>query len=169
MSSTIKETAAALAVGIGVGVGQGISTQGARPGVLDAQPQQQEDVAVRVARQATPAVVSIATEGGSGSGVIISRQGTIITNAHVVGNSRTVRVGLQNGQLLQGTVLGRDPSVDVAVVQIPNGTYPTAPLGDSDRLQVGQTAVAIGNPFGLERTVTTGVVSAVNRTIGALG
>ena len=158
-------TAAALAVGVGIGVGQGLTGQGVSPRPLDAQPGQVEDIAVRVARQATPAVVSIATESGSGSGVIINRAGTIITNAHVVGNSRAVRVGLQNGQTLQGTVRGRDPSVDIAVVQIPGGNYPTAPLGDSDRLQVGQTAVAIGNPFGLERTVTTGVVSAVNRTI----
>ena len=160
-------TTAALALGIGIGVGQGMTGEGLRAGLLDAQPQQQEDIAVRVARQATPAVVSIATQGGSGSGVIIDRAGTIITNAHVVGNSRAVRVGLQNGQTVQGVELGRDPSVDVAVVQIPGGNYPTAPLGDSDRLQVGQTAVAIGNPFGLERTVTTGVVSALNRSIDA--
>ena len=173
MSGIIKVTAAALAMGLGIGVGQGLVSRGAPSGLLDAQPQQsiaplpqQEDnIAVRVARQATPAVVSIATEGGSGSGVIINRNGTIITNAHVVGNSRTVRVGLQSGQLVQGTVRGRDPSVDIAVVQIPGSNYPSAPLGDSDRLAVGQTAVAIGNPFGLERTVTTGVVSAINRSI----
>ncbi|HEX8451502.1 MAG TPA: trypsin-like peptidase domain-containing protein [Longimicrobium sp.] len=174
MTGIIKVTAAALAVGVGIGVGQGMVSRGAPSGFLDAQPQQtiaalppqQEDnIAVRVARQATPAVVSIATEGGSGSGVIVNRNGTIITNAHVVGNSRTVRVGLQNGQMLLGTVRGRDPSVDVAVVQIPGSNFPSAPLGDSDRLAVGQTAIAIGNPFGLERTVTTGVVSAINRSI----
>jgi S1-C subfamily serine protease len=172
VSSIVKVTAAALAVGVGIGVGQGVVSRGAPSGLLDAQqqsiaalPPQQEDIAVRVARQATPAVVSIATEGGSGSGVIVNRNGTIITNAHVVGNSRTVRVGLQSGQMLQGTVRGRDPSVDVAVVQIPGSNFPSAPLGDSDRLAVGQMAVAIGNPFGLERTVTTGVVSAINRSI----
>jgi S1-C subfamily serine protease len=165
VSSFIKATAAALAVGVGIGVGQGLAGAGTR--VLDAQgPQVQEDIAVRVARQATPAVVSIGSGAGSGSGVIINRAGTIITNAHVVGNSRTVRVGLQNGQTLQGTVRGRDPSVDIAVVQLPAGSFPSAPLGNSDELQVGQTAVAIGNPLGLERTVTTGVVSAVNRSIG---
>ncbi len=168
MSSLIKVAGAALALGVGIGVGQGLAAGGATVGLLDAQGAQvQEDIAVRVARQATPAVVSIATESGSGSGVIINRTGTMITNAHVVGNSRTVRVGLQNGQLLQGTVRGRDPSVDIAVVVLPGGAYPNAPLGDSDRLQVGQTAVAIGNPFGLERTVTTGVVSAINRSIDA--
>ncbi len=176
MSSIIKVTAAALAVGAGIGVGQGVVSRGTPSGLLDAQqqqqsiaalPPQQEDVAVRVARQATPAVVSIGTGRGSGSGVIVDRNGTIITNAHVVGNSRTVRVGLQSGQLVQGTVRGRDPSVDIAVVQIPGSNYPSAPLGDSDRLAVGQTAVAIGNPFGLERTVTTGVVSAINRSIDA--
>ena len=166
MNSTIKVTAAALAVGVGIGIGQGVTDQGGRRGLLDAQGAAvQEDIAVRVARQATPAVVSIGSDAGSGSGVIVNRNGTIITNAHVVGNSRTVRVGLANGQQLQGTVRGRDPRVDIAVVQLAAGNYPNAPLGDSDRLQVGQTAVAIGNPFGLERTVTTGVVSAVNRTI----
>ena len=169
MSSLSKVAGAALALGVGIGVGQGLTSDGLRPGVLDAQGTQvqEENIAVRVARQATPAVVSIASAAGSGSGVIVNRTGTIITNAHVVGNSRVVRVGLQNGQTVEGTVRGRDPSVDVAVVVLPSGTYPSAPIGDSDRLQVGQTAVAIGNPFGLERTVTTGIVSAINRSIDA--
>ena len=167
MTSVLRLTAGALALGIGIGVGQGITGQATGAALLDAQgPQVQEDVAVRVARQATPAVVSIGSAAGSGSGVIVNRGGTIITNAHVVGNSRTVRVGLQSGQELQGIVRGRDPSVDIAVVQISGGGFPSAPLGNSDQLQVGQTAVAIGNPFGLERTVTTGVISAVNRSIG---
>jgi serine protease Do len=103
-------------------------------------------------------------EGGSGSGVIVQSDGVILTNAHVVGMSRTVRVGLADGRRVEGRVVGRDPSLDVAVVRIDVPNMPVAPIGDSDRLEVGQTAIAIGNPLGLERTVTTGVISAINRS-----
>jgi S1-C subfamily serine protease len=103
-------------------------------------------------------------EGGSGSGVIVHSDGVILTNAHVVGMSRTVRVGLADGRRVEGRVVGRDPSLDVAVVRIDVPNMPVAPIGDSDRLEVGQTAIAIGNPLGLERTVTTGVISAINRS-----
>jgi serine protease Do len=123
---------------------------------------------IRVARDASPAVVSVSRPGGSGSGVIIRRDGVIITNAHVVGSARTVQVALADGRRVAGQVLGGDPSVDVAIVRIPLTDAPVAPVGDSDRLAVGQSAIAIGNPLGLERTVTTGVVSAVNRTIQGL-
>jgi S1-C subfamily serine protease len=120
---------------------------------------------VRIARQVSPAVVSVAQdEGGSGSGVIVRPDGVILTNAHVVGMSRTVRVGLADGRRVQGRVVGRDPALDVAVVRIDAPNTPVAPIGDSDQLEVGQTAIAIGNPLGLERTVTTGVISAVNRS-----
>ncbi|HEX8432024.1 MAG TPA: trypsin-like peptidase domain-containing protein, partial [Longimicrobium sp.] len=112
-----------------------------------------------------PAVVSIATNAGSGSGVFVRRDGVVLTNAHVVGGNSTVTVGLQNGQRLTGRVLGRDRMLDIAVVQIPGNNFPTAPLGDSDRLLVGQQAIAIGNPLGFERTVTTGVISALNRSV----
>ncbi|HYC62353.1 MAG TPA: trypsin-like peptidase domain-containing protein [Thermoanaerobaculia bacterium] len=122
-----------------------------------------EETIVRVAEQVTPAVVGVSRGGGSGSGVIIRADGVIITNAHVVGNARTVEVSLADGRTLTGTVLGRDRSVDVAVVRVNATGLPAAPLGDSDRLRVGQLAIAIGNPLGLERTVTTGIVSAVNR------
>jgi serine protease Do len=124
----------------------------------------EEQNVIRVARQATPSVVSVSRDGGSGSGVVIRRDGIVLTNAHVVGDVRTVKVELADGRTLDGTVLGRDPSVDVAVVRIPVSDAPTAPIGDSDRLQVGQAAIAIGNPLGLERTVTVGVVSAINRS-----
>ena len=123
-----------------------------------------EATVIRVARQATPAVVSVTSPGGSGSGVIIRRDGVILTNAHVVGNNTGVDVGLADGRRVAGRVLGRDPSMDIAVVRIPLTDGAAAPIGDSDRLEVGQMAIAIGNPLGLERTVTTGVVSAVNRS-----
>ena len=122
-----------------------------------------EETIVRVAEQVTPAVVGVSRGGGSGSGVLIRSDGVIITNAHVVGNASRVEVSLADGRTLTGTVLGRDRSVDVAVVRVSATGLPAAPLGDSDRLRVGQLAIAIGNPLGLERTVTTGIISAVNR------
>jgi S1-C subfamily serine protease len=122
-----------------------------------------EAMVIRVARAMTPTVVSVAQAEGSGSGIIVDKSGLVLTNAHVVGNSRTVEVGLADGRTLNGQVLGRDPTIDVAVVRVPAQNLPTAPIGDSDKLEVGQSAIAIGNPLGLERTVTSGVVSAVNR------
>lgn len=95
--------------------------------------------------------------------MIVESDGTIITNAHVVGGARTVEIRTADGRTFAGTVLGRDSQVDIAVVRISARNLPAAPLGDSDRLEVGQVAIAIGNPLGLERTVTRGVVSAVNR------
>jgi len=122
-----------------------------------------EATVIRVARAITPTVVSVVQAQGSGSGVIVDRSGVVLTNAHVVGNSRTVEVGLADGRTLQGQVLGRDPTIDVAVVRVNAQNLPIAPIGDSDKLEVGQSAIAVGNPLGLERTVTAGVVSAVNR------
>lgn len=123
----------------------------------------EESTVIRVAREITPTVVSVSQQEGSGSGIIVSRDGLVLTNAHVVGASRAVDVGLADGRTLRGQVLGRDPSIDVAVVRVSASNLPAAPLGDSDKLEVGQSAIAIGNPLGLERTVTSGVVSAVNR------
>ncbi|HEX2187317.1 MAG TPA: trypsin-like peptidase domain-containing protein [Longimicrobiaceae bacterium] len=179
--------AMALLVGVGIGVGHGLTGGGeerelawarqqapaeaAAPAAGAAQtpvrtPQaSDEQNVIRVARQVSPAVVGIASGEASGSGVIISREGTIVTNAHVVGRASRVEVSLASGERVAGRVLGRDRTVDIAVVQIPaRPDVAVAAVGDSDRLTVGQSAVAIGNPFGLERTVTTGVVSAVNRS-----
>jgi serine protease Do len=134
----------------------------------------EESSVIRVARQASPAVVSVSQGSGSGSGVLIRRDGVLLTNWHVVSDprtrraARTVQVALADGRRVQGEVLGGDPLVDIAVVRIPVTDAPVAPVGDSDRLSVGQSAIAIGNPLGLDRTVTTGVVSAVNRTIQGL-
>jgi serine protease Do len=122
-----------------------------------------EEMIVRVAEQVSPAVVGVSRGGGSGSGVIIRNDGVIVTNAHVVGDAANVEISLADGRTLAGRVLGRDRSVDVAVVRVNARGLPVAALGDSDRLRVGQIAIAIGNPLGLERTVTTGIVSAVNR------
>jgi serine protease Do len=126
----------------------------------------EEQTTIRVVRQVSPAVVTVARDGGLGTGVIIDKSGLILTNAHVVGDARRVQIKLKNAQTLSGTVLGTDRDIDIAVVRVTGGgNLPTAPLGDSDALAVGQKAIAIGNPLGLEQTVTTGVVSAVNRKI----
>ena len=162
---------AALVAGLGIGVGIGaagrelVGTAIAQPrAAAPAALSDDEANVVRIARQVSPAVVSVARPGASGSGVIVRRDGVMVTNAHVVGTARQVQVSLADGRTVVGAVLGRDPTIDIAVVRIPVTNAPVAPIGDSDRLEVGQSAIAIGNPLGLERTVTTGVVSAINRS-----
>lgn len=178
MSTTLRRTIAGAAVfAAGVAVGgsplldrAAVRDAAAQPTASQAPLTSEEQNVIRVARQVTPTVVSIVVpDYGSGSGAIIRRDGMILTNAHVVGTARTVQVGLADGRKLTGTVLGRDAGLDVAVVRIPITNAPVAPLGNSDQLQVGQLAIAVGNPLGLERTVTTGVVSAVNRPGRTLG
>ena len=164
--------ALALLVGVGIGIGQGVAGAALLPWAWAdemAIRDPQEGTVIRVARQVSPAVVTVRQPGGLGSGVIIRQDGVILTNAHVVGNARRVNVSLADGRELQGEVLGRDPTVDIAVVRIAARDLPVAPVGDSDRLEVGQAAIAIGNPLGLERTVTSGVVSAVDRTLRGTG
>jgi putative serine protease PepD len=123
-------------------------------------------------RAASPAVVSIRSGSGSGTGFVIDRSGTIVTNSHVVGsNDRvTARFGADNDSI-QANVLGTDPSSDLAVVGIdpqdlPAGVRPLR-LADSRTVKVGDQAIAIGNPFGLDRTATEGIVSGVGREIQA--
>ncbi|WIG61508.1 MAG: hypothetical protein OJF49_004256 [Ktedonobacterales bacterium] len=109
---------------------------------------------------------------GAGSGVIFAPDGYILTNAHVVDGARRITVTLADGADLEGTVVGVDQETDVAVVRItpPAGkTLPAATLGDSDALQVGQLVVAIGSPAGLQSTVTSGIISALHRTIPSYG
>lgn len=126
-----------------------------------------------VAAKAMPSVVTLEVVGqggaGSGSGVIISESGYAITNAHVVslGNEEPlIRVTLADGRLLPATVVGRDVYSDIAVIQIEGaGDLPVIALGDSDELNVGDEAVAIGAPLRLPGTVTSGIVSAINRSI----
>jgi serine protease Do len=105
---------------------------------------------------------------GLGSGFIIDRDGTIVTNYHVVDDAEKIVVTLSDGRSFDGKVLGKDQKTDIAVIKIsaPHD-LPTAPLGDSDRLEVGEWVMAIGNPFGLDHTVTSGIVSAKGRHIGA--
>jgi serine protease Do len=105
---------------------------------------------------------------GSGSGVIVSEDGYIVTNQHVVEGAEEVVVTLANQQELQAKVVGRDPKTDLAVLKVETqDKLPVATLGDSEALRVGDWVMAIGNPFGLTHTVTTGIVSAKGRVIGA--
>ncbi|MCD2435057.1 trypsin-like peptidase domain-containing protein [Acidaminococcus sp. NSJ-142] len=107
-------------------------------------------------------------EKGSGSGVIYSKDGLIVTNNHVVAGAQEIVVSLSNGKTYTGKVLGTDPTTDLAVVKIQaDEDLPVAEFGDSDTLMVGEPAIAIGNPLGMEfrGTVTAGVISALNRTI----
>lgn len=101
-----------------------------------------------------------------GSGVIVDARGYILTNAHVVEGAAEIEVRLSDDRKFAATVVGRDPKTDLAVVKIDSGAapLPAATLGDSDKLRTGQWAIAIGNPFGLDRTVTVGIISATGRT-----
>src|SRR5499426_3217786 len=102
----------------------------------------------------------------AGSGVIVDARGFILTNAHVVENAADIEVRLSDDRKFPAKVVGRDPKTDLAIVKIDPGSsaLPVAELGDSDKLRIGQWAIAIGNPFGLDRTVTVGIISATGRT-----
>ncbi|MEO1133566.1 MAG: HhoA/HhoB/HtrA family serine endopeptidase [Cyanobacteria bacterium J06639_1] len=106
---------------------------------------------------------------GSGSGFIISADGKIITNAHVVDGATAVTVTLQDGRTFSGTVRGADPVTDIAVIDVEANGLPTVELGDSTAVRPGDWAIAIGNPLGLNNTVTAGIVSAVDRSSSSAG
>jgi len=106
---------------------------------------------------------------GIGSGFVIDSDGLLLTNTHVVNEADTVTVSFQDGRILAGQVLGKDPVTDVAVIQVQAENLPTVTLGDSDTVQQGQWAIAIGNPLGLQETVTVGVISGVERSSAAIG
>ncbi|MCC6347111.1 MAG: DegQ family serine endoprotease [Nitrospirales bacterium] len=98
-----------------------------------------------------------------GSGVIVSKKGYILTNNHVVKDADEIRIRLSDGRELKGKVIGTDQKTDIAVIKIDTDRLPVVKLGDSDRLRVGEQVFAVGNPFGLNQTVTTGIVSATGR------
>ena len=108
-------------------------------------------------------------EQGQGSGVMIDN-GIVLTNAHVVNQSEKLIVGLQDGRKFSGKVLGQDILTDLAVIQLKGkGPWPKAILGNSDDINVGDWAIAVGNPYGLENTVTLGIISNLNRNVSQLG
>ncbi len=108
-------------------------------------------------------------ERGTGSGFIINKEGDIITNAHVVSGADKVTVILKDGRQIEGKVLGSDELTDIAVVQVKADNLPVVSLGSSQSLQPGDWAIAIGNPLGLDNTVTAGIISAIGRNSGQIG
>ncbi|HEX7292676.1 MAG TPA: trypsin-like peptidase domain-containing protein [Conexibacter sp.] len=130
--------------------------------------------AAQVYRQAKGSVASISARSAqgqaTGSGFVVSNQGLIVTNAHVVEGATAVGVEVGGGATLPATVVGRDASTDLALLRVDDAhgaTFRPLPLADSDRLQVGDATFAIGSPFGLADTLTSGVVSALDRSIDA--
>ena len=130
---------------------------------------------VAVVESVGPAVVSIAVGNqpsdhaaepiGAGSGVVIAPDGYILTNDHVVQKAKSLSVSLTDGTSLAATLIGSDPATDLAVIRANAAYLPACTLGSSDRLRVGQLVIAMGNPFGFQSTVSTGVVSALGRAL----
>jgi putative serine protease PepD len=156
------------------GTAPAVST-GSQPGTVIVNNKDDVNVITAAATKASPSVVTIKAtrggEGGTGSGVILDEQGHILTNTHVVTLDGTVanpdiEIRTNEGRVLSAKVVGTDPLSDLAVIKVdnPSGLTP-ATLGDSSKLNVGDTAVAIGSPLGLNGTVTDGIVSTLNRTI----
>ena len=158
--------------------GQKIVLPKLQPGAVPAMTPD-EEVNVRVYKQANRGVVNIARvtdrdllynvepQGGLGSGSIISDDGYILTNYHVIEQARKIFVTLYEGTRVPATLVGQDPSTDLAVLKIaamPDKKLAVIPLGDSAHLEVGRRVFAIGNPFGLDRSMTTGIISSLSRT-----
>ena len=138
----------------------------------------EESAIIKAVEKVRPAVVNITTQGrvqtffgvfpqeGAGSGVIVRRDGLILTNFHVIQGAQEITVTLLTGKKLPGRVVGSDRFTDMAVIKVESDrSLPVAELGTSNNLKVGQLAIAIGNPFGLGSSVTVGVLSALNRSI----
>lgn len=156
-----------------------------KPADAVAQPSQFEELIVNAAAKIEPAVVNIDTVStvrdmwgrmgsieGKGSGVIISPDGYIVTNSHVIssrsgGVADKITVNLADGRTFEANHIGSDPQNDIALLKIDGKSLPAAQMGDSDKLRVGEWSVAIGNPYGFENTVTSGIVSALNRRVPA--
>ncbi len=166
--------AVVLLVGAGFGLGQlrdrgssnaSASAPGIPVSVTPSQIKAGDEPVAAVAKALLPAVVQLETQQGLGSGVIYDKQGYILTAAHVVEGAGQVTVRLADGTRLPGRVVGTDAGSDIGVVKVDRSNLQPAALALKVPLEVGQTAVAIGSPFGLEGTVTSGVVSAVNRSL----
>jgi S1-C subfamily serine protease len=128
-----------------------------------------EEPVADVADLILPSVVQIQTESGVGSGVIYDSNGLILTAAHVVAGSDTVTVRFNDGEELEGTVVGGTSGADVAVVQVDRTGLPAADLALDEELRVGQLAIAVGSPWGLQGTVTAGIISAVDQSVPSGG
>jgi S1-C subfamily serine protease len=122
---------------------------------------------VRVVERVAPSVVHVRRGRAGGSGVVIAPDGYVLTNAHVVDDSRTVEIVFVDGATYGATVVGTDPATDLAVVRANGAAFPALELATADTLRVGQLVIAIGDPLGFQSTVTTGVVSALGRSLDA--
>jgi S1-C subfamily serine protease len=134
---------------------------------------------VNVVEKVGPAVVNVNIKGnrapsarqnpseitGAGSGVIITPDGYIVTNCHVAEAAKSIAISLPDGSAYPARLVGKDSTTDLALLNIPDSGLPIAELGDSDKLRVGQLAIAMGNPLGFENTVTSGVISALGRSL----
>ncbi|MDX2249121.1 MAG: trypsin-like peptidase domain-containing protein [Bacteroidia bacterium] len=133
---------------------------------------------VSASQKASPAVVHIEVNSennrsarrrpsgyGTGSGFLVTPDGFLVTNSHVVEKAKEIKISLADGQTFSGEKVGDDPATDLAVVKVSGSGLPAVGFGDSTKLQVGQLAIAIGNPYGFEYTVTAGVVSALGRSL----
>lgn len=129
---------------------------------------------VQAVEKVGPAVVSINVkkgrlwkQGGGGSGFVFTPDGFILTNSHVAGGAEEITVRFSDGRLYEAELIGNDPDTDLAVIRIHTSNLDHVLLGDSSRLKAGQVAIAIGNPYGFQHSVTTGVVSALGRSLRA--
>ncbi|WP_242037792.1 HhoA/HhoB/HtrA family serine endopeptidase [Tolypothrix sp. FACHB-123] len=136
---------------------------------VTSQPEEFEDPFFRRFFGDTPSQPRQRVERGSGSGFIINSTGQILTNSHVVDGADDVTVTLKDGRTFNGKVLGEDPVTDVAVIKIDANNLPTLGIGNSDALQPGEAVIAIGNPLGLNNTVTSGIISATGRSSSDIG
>ncbi len=161
LCSGITGAVIATAINNGDGINLPMST--------DTAPVVNENSVAGVAAKIQPSVVSIATGSGEGSGVILTEDGYILTNNHVVESARggSVSVTLSNGKKIQGKVVGTDPRTDLAVVKAEATGLTPATLADSGKVNVGDTVLAVGSPLGLQGSVTKGIISAKDRTIRA--
>ena len=133
-------------------------------------PAAQEEGLVALFENVSPGTVAILTDQGQGSGFVYDGQGHIITNYHVVEGATLIEVRFTSGFIAYGTIIGTDLDSDLAILKVdaPADELHPLPLGDSDALKVGQTVIAIGNPFGFDTTMTVGIISALGRTLDAI-
>lgn len=126
---------------------------------------------IRVVDTVSPAVISVqpppAERGGSGSGFVIASEGYALTNSHVVEGRRRMLAVTADGDRVEAKVVGDDPATDLALLKLAAGDLPSTEIGESDKLRVGQLAIAMGSPFGLHSTVSTGVISSLGRSMRA--
>jgi len=130
-------------------------------------PSAQQESLVTLYDNVSAGTVAILTDQGSGSGFVYDGQGHIVTNFHVIDGANVIEIRFTSGFMAYGTVIGTDTDSDIAVIKVdaPANELTPLPLGDSNLLKVGQTVIAIGNPFGLDTTMTVGIISALGRTL----